>query len=1092
MRPADPANADFYLLEELSKPLASLNAGQISVWVYRDGPSIREIVLAGHAESGTCASATSIIIEAAKQLGPDAGWMMTCGAAHFRLQSGKGQMQSGKVRLPPGASPLEYDLFSLLTSPQQSIAGEMVQNLRQLGEDTGLVHVFERDFAELAAFRARFRRHLGAGPPEVVLPDAEDHSAVADYLPIVPEHSGGKPLVFTLEGWDFDCPSFQAVADVHLRNVQRELLRDALRRRRKYRGWLKEWMEEWIPRLKWLPEDQAAEVHLAMALPCDDGTAQTQQVDIPTFLEKHAGEFLDRGQSWYRPLARYYRNEAFGEAPDGVNLDEVTHPTTIREIDFERGVERERAATADDAGHTLREYFLFHRPQLVATCLRYIRRMDAIIKPYEDLRVWQRARRERPGQNATRQEREAFIVADISRCIVLETMVRGWPSFYLDDKEDGAMFEAWANEYRPRVWSLMAQQAEEVGVSLEQLLEDNVVYKVEFNDDLGCTVQPLVLADNAAHAQIHRSQAGAAAVVPLWPRHAPQPLQDAVLAMASSNTQRAECLVDKARSLVDRYTPDLPSAAACLRLALSCNPAEAGRLILAEWAKRLGRDTQEEFDRARHVVHAARLCTEDRYAEASPHVTAYLKVEPRPVGAALVMAALCELMPRGTAVPELNETPGRQRALLEHFEQIAGKSLKDCSEAELHNMAKRNPKVGMLLYDLMSLGQQAQRLSVRVAEEEAQRRALIEQALAHPSAIPVENPSLARAVAEVPDLLRATLEDHCLYVPGRFEDMHRRYVDVAQVVELRSLFEIVHRLNSILHRIERDPNQAQQQACQEMRQLASDPWMPPAAEGELKVAAEEFAKGEWDRLLSNWVRGVIREAMSTGLARIQDVMSDSPVTAAPMSQTIATRIHVTQTIEGKYQKAFEMFLSAKVALGRAIDAPWTIVNDELRDFPANGRLVFQPRSGAVTIQTPNEQIPLLKAELASEEEQRYLREILADPGLPARIRPFAMSVARGLLAAEVEPRRSWQCWRDVLALIRKELVFVMGMFSYSASLLPELAPPMTDAGKEMDRRMDRLTPRDAPRVDRTWKELGTWRVLIGTSYRRSCESQGPS
>jgi hypothetical protein len=443
--------------------------------------------------------------------------------------------------------------------------------------------------------------------------------------------------------------------------------------------------------------------------------------------------------------------------------------------------------------------------------------MDAIIKPYEDLRVWQRARRERPGQNATRQEREAFIVADISRCIVLETMVRGWPSFYLDDKEDGAMFEAWANEYRPRVWSLMAQQAEEVGVSLEQLLEDNVVYKVEFNDDLGCTVQPLVLADNAAHAQIHRSQAGAAAVVPLWPRHAPQPLQDAVLAMASSNTQRAECLVDKARSLVDRYTPDLPSAAACLRLALSCNPAEAGRLILAEWAKRLGRDTQEEFDRARHVVHAARLCTEDRYAEASPHVTAYLKVEPRPVGAALVMAALCELMPRGTAVPELNETPGRQRALLEHFEQIAGKSLKDCSEAELHNMAKRNPKVGMLLYDLMSLGQQAQRLSVRVAEEEAQRRALIEQALAHPSAIPVENPSLARAVAEVPDLLRATLEDHCLYVPGRFEDMHRRYVDVAQVVELRSLFEIVHRLNSILHRIERDPNQAQRKAAEEMQ-----------------------------------------------------------------------------------------------------------------------------------------------------------------------------------------------------------------------------------------------------------------------------------
>ena len=32
-------------------------------------------------------------------------------------------------------------------------------------------------------------------------------------------------------------------------------------------------------------------------------------------------------------------------------------------------------------------------PGLISTCLRYIRRMDTIIKPYEDLRLSQRQRR---------------------------------------------------------------------------------------------------------------------------------------------------------------------------------------------------------------------------------------------------------------------------------------------------------------------------------------------------------------------------------------------------------------------------------------------------------------------------------------------------------------------------------------------------------------------------------------------------------------------------------------------------------------------------------------------------------------------------
>src|SRR3954447_12783996 len=94
MRESDPLDPDYYLLEEISKPQACLSAGRISVWVYHDGMEIREVVVAGHAESVTCASATSILIETAKQFDDSVSWMLTCGAAYFRVPQGSSKPQA--------------------------------------------------------------------------------------------------------------------------------------------------------------------------------------------------------------------------------------------------------------------------------------------------------------------------------------------------------------------------------------------------------------------------------------------------------------------------------------------------------------------------------------------------------------------------------------------------------------------------------------------------------------------------------------------------------------------------------------------------------------------------------------------------------------------------------------------------------------------------------------------------------------------------------------------------------------------------------------------------------------------------------------
>src|SRR5215813_11135617 len=84
MRPPD-SGGDLYLLEELAKPRACVTGSRIAVWIYHDGPIIRQIILSGHTESATCLSATSILIEAVKTLDTVAEWMLTCGAAYIKI-----------------------------------------------------------------------------------------------------------------------------------------------------------------------------------------------------------------------------------------------------------------------------------------------------------------------------------------------------------------------------------------------------------------------------------------------------------------------------------------------------------------------------------------------------------------------------------------------------------------------------------------------------------------------------------------------------------------------------------------------------------------------------------------------------------------------------------------------------------------------------------------------------------------------------------------------------------------------------------------------------------------------------------------------
>jgi len=1082
MRKADSAKEDFHLLEELSKPLASLNAGRIALWVYRTGPLIREIVLAGHAESQTCSSATSAIIEAAKRLDDSVEWMLTCGAAYFRVKSS-----------PAGVPD------TMLSIGNQGILSEMLRALSELAEETGLVQIMPRDWNDLDAFRRRYRRRSSEGRAVIALP-LNKQPPVADYVPIIPFRSAsGSPLVFHLEGWDFDCPEFQAVADLHLRKVRRELLKDALRRRARYRDWLKgKFVEKWARQLKWLRKTEAEQLRVDVPGPMGDSDAPSQPTDVKTFFEDRLKEFLDPCQTWYRDVVKFYNQAPFAQSKDE-DLDQKIRPPTVNVLDFEQGISTERPATAEDE-YTRREQITQSYPGLISTCLRYIRRMDAIIKPYEDLRLWQRGVHRRAGGSSrpTREEQEAACVSEVSRRIVIETMIRGWPSFYLDDEADQAVFDAWANEYRPRVWSMMARQAEAAGVAVDLLLEDNVVYDVRFDEDLGCTMRPLMLADNASHAQIHGSRAGASAVVPLWPRHAVRSVPKEVISAGTSNRQRAGALIEQARKLTSGAAPDLARAATCLRLALGCHPGEAGKRILAEWSRRLGRDTRSEFELASEIVYARELCGRLRFAEADKHLKVYLAQESRPARNALALAALCEIMAQeesggGPATAkgftEMRRKAARLNDLREHLTKEAGKKLDTLTESEFISLAMNKPQVRRILDELKSLKDQIDKFGPQAEEAEALRRELITKAMNSPASVRKKFPAVALAAEECPEKLKEVLDCQCRFVPNDIE-MVRRYGDVAKVVEMRAVFTHLHRLSDIRRLAGSGDEDSRRRAVAVLQEMLTEPWLPEPAELNLRKVEESYRSGKWDRMLANLIGYSLQDAMSVCYMRIQDLLSDPSANAVPLAELLATRIHIAQTVDGKYLKSLGMLLDAHVGLGRAVRQPWTVLNAEIIEMPPDGKLDFDLRHGVISLTSAGKTVPLVQAPSLAPGEAEYVTAILADPQMPQRVNRFAESLAEGLLAVEVQPQPAWLLWRDAMQAAGAELLFTIALFGYDASPMPELAPPKGKRGEEMEQRLDRQTPRLEPTVDLEWRDLDGWAGLVGPNTVRKDEAHG--
>jgi hypothetical protein len=379
-----------------------------------------------------------------------------------------------------------------------------------------------------------------------------------------------------------------------------------------------------------------------------------------------------------------------------------------------------------------------------------------------------------------------------------------------------------------------------------------------------------------------------------------------------------------------------------------------------------------------------------------------------------------------------------------------------------------------------SLEKQIEAKNGQIKQADDERVKLIHEALRSPKKVREAHPELARAAEKAHDLLKEVEKNEGLYPggPGLL-----KYGDTRRAIEVRGLLDIIYALAMIAHGIEKDANEARQKAIAKMGALSAALWLPSEIESDLRHLAEEFGKGTWDRLQSLQIASVIRDAIVTCQSRMQDLLSSSVITGVPLKEMIATRIHVTQTLEFKYRTALMMLLEAKIAFGGATSRPWTVLDDQLVDFPEGGRFAFDAERGVVSVESDAGRTPLLQAEGLTAKDIACVKEALADEDLPRRLNRFAPFLAEALLAADVEPRAEWRVWRDAMASLEPELIAALSNFGYEANLMPEHAPPPSDDAFEQ--RMDSLVPRSYPNIDRSWSNLGAWEKLTGNAPKRT-------
>jgi hypothetical protein len=1088
MRKPDNVGDGFQLLYENGKPPTALNGARVHIWVYWQKPQqlekiasfglvgetlpklIREIVITGHTASRICASATALLMEAMAKLPGDVERYIVCGAGYIKVADHHCTSHYTNLLSKNGPSPID-------------IVKDLINDLQRLAQSSGLIEVHNLDWNHLEKYRKSYESKRKQSRELILLPECKDESRVVFLQPLIPNsHSTDEPFTVKLNGWDFDCPEFQVASTRHLQNVRRELLRDALRRREIYGSWLQEWCigSQGLVRLvKLLPENELEGVRIELPTSSENTKTNLESnISLGQFLKNHVSQFATQGTSWQSHALYMFVNEPHSPLNDAeLDAIEVISAGNMTIVDFEGGVRRQ-AERNEVYEETKRQRIKEIMPNLISHCLRYIQQMDDIIEPYNNPDNWDKEHTDKPEHELTATQLKTKRFSMISRSIAMESMVRGWPSIFMSDKADRKIFDSWAKKYRKHIWRIINEEAQKRNIRIEQLLEDNVVYKVTYDDDLGSTLHPLILIDNTYQVQIHGSKAKMSLNLPLWTNTAPQYLIPPPA--SKSNSYMADLLISKAIAISSKENCDKNVLASLLRQALGYHPVVGGQLIIQEWALRLGKDTSNEFNCAKNLINAFELCGHYRYDEAFPHLQQYFKAEQKPLPSAYVAAALCETEYSGKSFAELLKQETICRQINEIIKKHIPQEYEDIDQQLLQEIHRgRHPRLLQALIERKKAYSEKERIEKEIQNDLAKVRNLFASALENPDAYQASHPYLAKSITLYPELIEKILSTENKFNLFTYSsDYVQRYFKTSKLIEASDLLATLLILSKTYNLLDNCDARNAENIANDLRKAARAIWLGAEQRLQIEDITQSLLEGKKDRIHLSSLGTRLETCMGQLAGNISELMQQQYLWSPDFAEELYAKIYLTQVFYGHYMTAFEQMISAEVTLSRMKGVEWSILDHQI-SIPESGySLGFDSDNGVIFINEKNQTKKILSLVSVNEKSLIRLQTLFSTDDLPTKINPMAPTLAEAILTLTIEPDHEYQQWCEGMKLIKDELILAMGMYEQFVSVIPEKIENSSKQGQEHMQQLEKQAPIDSPVIDYLWKNRLHWSEII--------------
>lgn len=599
--PAKDPNYIPSLSELVQEPYGTIKGHIINFWFYREGRNIVEVMEAGHSNTTICSRVTSLIHETLIELENIDIKLYTAGTLWLRIRD---------------KNPKNQELLSSL---------EM--HLRDLEQKTGLVKVTRASISELERFRQYFQKqHALHGKTKRVFTDYRieidsQNSGIFDYTQY-PSFNSKKDISFTIKRSILENRTFKELAELHEASFRSFLIRDVIARTETYGKWLLQDILE-LMKLSEKRKKMTAELWLSNIIPYSGvrdyyiGEVSEGKGDMdPLFRKieilyrewksqfhkdsmeatKLTESLLQAVESWEITVSQINSDLDYGTTSHASRFEDTVPHFIFEDISWLMRMIKILIFESDDEDSAIRRIRELFQPILSHYIVPdYIREqfsgafrvndtdnlweklhhiMDHLVKSTTDLpsRLVEnlptifKELSEIKKDLVTRHKRMEFN-RSVNEWILIDALLRGWPSFFLHTKELKDLYDRWVGEVRERIWREIRLQLRTRKIKMLPFVEDNITYSIALNKKK-IHITPYFGINSHFYVLVYHKKIGTVHYIFPWSYR-----DSVIFDDGKSNLQKLRSLMSDCWDAINRQ--DLQGATFAFGLALKVHPVRA-------------------------------------------------------------------------------------------------------------------------------------------------------------------------------------------------------------------------------------------------------------------------------------------------------------------------------------------------------------------------------------------------------------------------------------------------------------------------------------------------------------------------------------